>query len=560
MEQFTESKVDKEQMARPVPTQLHIVPGVPFLNNTTPNEGPTNIPSCQIHLHPLISQFSSCGYLAFNQRKNDIAKLGCFSNEAAVLKPRFDFPDKHLGNTLQGACYTARCFDRKDRQYRCVKAASKGLVLAKKSLKNVSVFENFLREQQLLRKLSAMKDCPNSICKLITHWECDLFYYFATEYCPGGNLFYYTIHVLHANPSAKKKRSNLFLFLLIQIVTFVVIQSKKNVFNFCCFFFLGTDWNQQAWMRAYPYTYCPKDCMYLRLRVIQKIFAQVVSAVEWLHSKNISHLDLSLENILVQNENVFDPQIQIIDFGVGVDFGELDDESGKEDVIEKGRSKRRRWNANVGKPGYKAFEVRMSDSNRRKVRLTEISSKRAAAIKQIQGNQAQAQSKTGELITEIAICDMLLNYVIDKTYDPFKADIWSMGVILFLLLFCRYPFHHADLDDSLFQIILQDKLLFWFMQQKALCWITAETFDVLNQMLKPEFLRIDMDRLFLHPFCKLTQNTSNHSSIHSVIVGDIEIAQTIVVLPASAIHSNATSHDTAVSSSTLTFLEKSNKM
>jgi serine/threonine protein kinase len=44
---------------------------------------------------------------------------------------------------------------------------------------------------------------------------------------------------------------------------------------------------------------------------IRGIFVQICNALDYLHQKNISHGDLKLENILVQND-----QIKIIDFGL----------------------------------------------------------------------------------------------------------------------------------------------------------------------------------------------------------------------------------------------------
>ncbi|ETO03987.1 hypothetical protein RFI_33415, partial [Reticulomyxa filosa] len=72
----------------------------------------------------------------------------------------------------------------------------------------------------------------------------------------------------------------------------------------------------------HPLLFCPNEQMYLRLQVVQKIFVQLVGAVKWLHTKKICHLDLSLENILIRNDDIFDPQVQIIDFGVSVDFSQ----------------------------------------------------------------------------------------------------------------------------------------------------------------------------------------------------------------------------------------------
>ncbi|ETO05002.1 hypothetical protein RFI_32394, partial [Reticulomyxa filosa] len=159
-------------------------------------------------------KFISCSYLDMIIREKEGEQLWTTGSK---LGARFENPDMLLSNTLQGLewekgrkenngviipniwvwhnnkGYTVRCFDRKDQQYRCVKAASKHLVQSKKSWKQASIPENFIREQRVLKQLSEQKDFPNTICKYITHWEANQFYYMATEYCCGGNLFQYMV-------------------------------------------------------------------------------------------------------------------------------------------------------------------------------------------------------------------------------------------------------------------------------------------------------------------------------------------------------------------------------
>ncbi|ETO35769.1 hypothetical protein RFI_01289 [Reticulomyxa filosa] len=450
------------------------------------------------HLNFLLTNFSSCGYLT---PRDPEGAVQCISSMEGMWKPRFKYPHKFLSNTLQGAAVV--CYDEKDGTSRCVKVGIRSLVEKQKSVKQSSISENFLREQLLLKKICEMKDCPNTISKYICHWESNLFYYLATEYCAGGNLFHYMVHVLHAHP---KFQPNL---------------------------------RQQLVMSANPFAYCPKEDTYLRLQMIQHVFGQIVSTVAWLHSKHICHLDLSLENVLIRNEDIFHPQIQIIDFGVSIDFSNNNDSNHNEGEEERQeqesnantntsantnansgmigssnaetRRKRKsifemncdkhgniRHCENVGKPGYKAFEVRMSDETRRKMRVAEISEKRAQLLlARTQVQQQHGANESMEMV--IHMYDMLLRDGIKDSYNPFKADIWTLGVILYLLLFCRYPFRHADLDDDMFLVILQKRLLQYLLEQKALCWITFETFDVLNQMLQPEFTRINTTQLSVHP-------------------------------------------------------------
>ena len=39
--------------------------------------------------------------------------------------------------------------------------------------------------------------------------------------------------------------------------------------------------------------------------------------------------------------------------------------------------------------------------------------------------------------------------VSNQTYDPFKADVWASGVVLYAMLHNRFPFHFKDTSELL---------------------------------------------------------------------------------------------------------------
>jgi serine/threonine protein kinase len=108
----------------------------------------------------------------------------------------------------------------------------------------------------------------------------------------------------------------------------------------------------------------------LAVSEVRKIFGQVCEGIQALHAHNVAHLDIKLENIMLdQDENVV-----IIDFG----------------LAEVGRSSITRF---CGSYAYVAPELLM-----------------------------------------------------EAPYNPYKADCWSLGVLLFVLL-CNYLPFDSNEDD-----------------------------------------------------------------------------------------------------------------
>ena len=110
------------------------------------------------------------------------------------------------------------------------------------------------------------------------------------------------------------------------------------------------------------------------------IFTQILESLSYLHSKQLCHRDIKLENFVFQNKKTF--HIKLVDFGLTCMLNKAD---------------RKRLNEPVGTPYYVAPEILLGE------------------------------------------CD-------------FKSDMWSAGVILFMLITGKPPYDGIDDKDIVMNI------------------------------------------------------------------------------------------------------------
>lgn len=69
-------------------------------------------------------------------------------------------------------------------------------------------------------------------------------------------------------------------------------------------------------------------------------------------------------------------------------------------------------------------------------------------------------------------------------YDPVKADLWSLGVILFITVFGNFPFNKPHPKDSFFNAISRQKWeQFWEIHESKASPASQELKELLAMMM-----------------------------------------------------------------------------
>jgi len=101
-------------------------------------------------------------------------------------------------------------------------------------------------------------------------------------------------------------------------------------------------------------------------------------------------------------------------------------------------------------------------------------------------------------------------------YGP-EVDLWACGVLLYILLSGRLPFH-ADNDAQLFQLIMEGKLVFKTPQFDS---VSADAQDLIKKLLVVEpSVRYTAKQALEHPFVKAHDKQST-KPLHSTMVENL---------------------------------------
>ena len=166
------------------------------------------------------------------------------------------------------------------------------------------------------------------------------------------------------------------------------------------------------------------------------IFKQIITAINYCHNQGICHRDLKMENVLFLTNQKNSP-IKIIDFGLS-------------QCVEKKK-----------------------------------------LVQYITGKNYETMSMHSSVGTPHYISPEVLK----GKYNQ-KCDIWSAGVILFVMLGGYFPFD-GDTDNDIYKSILKKKFYFYDEEWKS---ISNEAKDLIKHMLCDENKRYSAADVLKHPW------------------------------------------------------------
>ena len=170
----------------------------------------------------------------------------------------------------------------------------------------------------------------------------------------------------------------------------------------------------------------------------RKYFYQMVLGVRYMHALGLVHLDVSLENLLMTDED----ELKVIDYGV---------------------TRHLSYNTNTHPPTPLPF----------------------------QASQSNKPGKMGYMAPEIF------------SSLPFSgplADVWSMGIVLFISLFGVPPYQIPARSDQRFALIFSGQINRLLTAWKMTTVASADAVDLIARMLCAEEQRISVDDVLAHPW------------------------------------------------------------
>jgi len=238
----------------------------------------------------------------------------------------------------------------------------------------------------------------------------------------------------------------------------------------------------------------------------RSMFRQLCLSVRYLHALSIAHLDLSLENVCVDQSNPkfkLTPKLKLIDFGLAVQHpAYAGDRRGC--IVTKNTHAR-------------LFGVKKTEEEEKMARANPRSRICKCTACQPPHPDDQALAASGRMRFLCApVCGAVwgkpgkIGYMSPEAYmgrawDAFASDMYALGVILYSLLVGRPPYDKPDINkDVWFQAIYTGRWLNRNIRAQpsaaVYAHLTPSAASLIDMLIAPQINRPSIDQVLQHPW------------------------------------------------------------
>eukprot|EP00488_Nonionellina_sp_1-RS-2012_P000768 TRINITY_DN1212_c0_g1_i1.p1 TRINITY_DN1212_c0_g1~~TRINITY_DN1212_c0_g1_i1.p1 ORF type:complete len:154 (+),score=41.82 TRINITY_DN1212_c0_g1_i1:330-791(+) len=87
-----------------------------------------------------------------------------------------------------------------------------------------------------------------------------------------------------------------------------------------------------------------------------------------------------------------------------------------------------------------------------------------------------------------------------QIFNAKAADVWSLGIMLFMMLIGSPPFQCAQSKSPAFNLIIKGRIKDVLKHWKRLRIVTGDALDLLDKILKYQTKRISLEEILRHSF------------------------------------------------------------